>query len=331
MDIFELTEYLIKLKSPTGSEADLSNFLREYLQNIGLKVNLQMVTDGRYNIYAISGNPLITLSTHMDTVSPYLPYSADEGYIFGRGACDAKGIMAAQIKAAEELLKEGNHNFGLLFVVGEETFSDGARTANMVANTSKYLINGEPTENKLALGSKGSLRIKLMSEGISGHSAYPECGESAIEKLLDVLQDLRHYNYPQDKTLGMTTLNIGILKGGTQANVIPDYAEAILMYRLVNAASDVKNLVHQSISGRCQAKILYECEPQKFVTLDGFETMVASFTTDIPNLTNWGQPFLIGPGNILDAHTLQEKIKKTELKEAVGIYKNLVRRLQKMC
>ena len=267
----------------------------------------------------------------MDTVSPYLPYSADEGYIFGRGACDAKGIMAAQIKAAEELLKEGNHNFGLLFVVGEETFSDGARTANMVANTSKYLINGEPTENKLALGSKGSLRIKLMSEGISGHSAYPECGESAIEKLLDVLQDLRHYNYPQDKTLGMTTLNIGILKGGTQANVIPDYAEAILMYRLVNAASDVKNLVHQSISGRCQAKILYECEPQKFVTLDGFETMVASFTTDIPNLTNWGQPFLIGPGNILDAHTLQEKIKKTELKEAVGIYKNLVRRLQKMC
>jgi acetylornithine deacetylase len=331
MNIFELTENLIKLKSPTDSEADIRNFLREYLQNIGLKVRLQKVTNGRHNIYAASGNPLITLSTHMDTVSPYLPYSADEEYIFGRGACDAKGIMAAQIKAAEELLKEGNQNFGLLFVVGEEGYSDGARTANMVTNSSQYLINGEPTENKLAVGSKGSLRVKLMSEGISGHSAYPECGESAIEKLLDVLQDLRYYDYPQDKILGMTTLNIGVLKGGTQANVIPDYAEAILMYRLVSRTPDVKNLVHQLISGRCQAEILYECEPQKFETLDGFETMVASYTTDIPNLTNWGQPLLIGPGNIFDAHTLREKIKKTELKDAVGIYKNLVLRLHKMC
>jgi acetylornithine deacetylase len=329
MDIFELTEKLIKIDSPTNHEAGVVNFLRDYLQNMGLDVQLQKVTEGRYNIYARIGKPLVTLSTHTDTVSPYLSYSADEAYIYGRGACDAKGIIAAQIKATEELVRDGNRNFGLLFVVGEELYSDGARVANTFPTTSKYLINGEPTENRLALGSKGSLRVKLISTGKAAHSAYPEHGESAIEKLLNVIQDLRSYKYPEHKMLGPTTLNIGILKGGTQANVIPDYAEAMVMYRLVCSTSEIKKIIREQISERCKTIFPFECEPQLFETLDGFETMVASFTTDVPNLTHWGKPFLIGPGNILDAHTPHEKIKKSELKNAVRIYKNLVLRLQR--
>jgi acetylornithine deacetylase len=327
MDLFKLLKKLIQIESPTGNEKHVVSFLSEYLQKIGFNVVLQEVTADRQNIFASVGTPSVTFSTHTDTVSPYMAYAEDHEYIYGRGACDAKGIIAAQIKTAEKLLESGYSNFGLLFVVGEEALSDGAITANTLPNDSRYLINGEPTENKLAVGSKGTLRLQLICRGKTAHSAYPEHGESAINKLLEILHDLHQYTYPQNTPLGTTTFNIGKIKGGIQANVIPDYAEALLMYRVVTSVTEVKRIIEKIINKRCEIHYLFSCEPVMLNTLPDFETMVAFFTTDIPNLTNWGKPLLVGPGSILDAHTAFEKIKKKELLYAVQNYYNLVCKL----
>jgi acetylornithine deacetylase len=327
MDTFKLLKKLIQIESPTGDEKQVVAFLNEYLQQISFKVVLQEVSQNRHNILASTGTPTVTLSTHTDTVSPYMDYAEDNDFIYGRGACDAKGIIVAQIKAAEKLLASGYSNFSLLFVVGEEALSDGARAANTLPNDSLYLINGEPTENRLAIGSKGTLRLKLICHGKAAHSAYPEQGESAINKLLEILNDLRRYTYPKNAQLGNTTFNIGKIKGGIQANVIPDYAEALLMFRVVTSVTDVKQILEKIVNKRGDIEYLFSCEPVMLNTLPGFDTMVAAFTTDIPNLTNWGKPFLIGPGSILDAHTAQEKIKKKDLLHAIQIYYDLVCKL----
>jgi len=328
MNVFELTRELISIPSISGDEKQVVEFLADYLERAGFEVELRDAAPGRPNVYARRGEPDVVLSTHTDTVPPFVTYSEDDEFIYGRGACDAKGIIAAMIKAGEALIASGVSGFGLLFVVGEEAGSPGARAANSIPNRSRYLINGEPTESKLALGSKGALRAVLRARGRAAHSAYPERGESAIEKLLDVLNDLQRAELPSDETLGATTLNIGVIKGGVAANVIPADAEAELMFRVVTSSESLKCQVENVVGSRAEIEYTFECDPVFTERVDGFETAVVSFTTDIPLLTNWGKALLFGPGSILDAHTAGEKISKRELTAAVDVYEQMVIRLK---
>jgi acetylornithine deacetylase len=328
MDVFELTRQLIAIPSISGDEKRVADFLADYLSAAGFQVDLQDAAVGRPNVYARMGNPQVVLSTHTDTVPPYVELREDDDFIYGRGACDAKGIIAAMVKAAETLIESGETDFGLLFVVGEEAGSPGAEAANRIANQSRYLINGEPTESKLALGSKGALRAVFKATGRAAHSAYPEMGESATDKLLDVLNDLRGTELPQSATLGATTMNIGVIKAGVAANVIPPEAEAELMFRVVTDADSLKQLIERVARGRAELSYTFSCDPVFTRRLDGFETTVVRFTTDIPLLANWGKPLLFGPGSILDAHTEHEKISKQELVRAVDGYARMVRDLK---
>jgi acetylornithine deacetylase len=324
MNVFELARKLISIPSISGDERAVAEFLAEYLSGAGFEVELQEAAEGRPNVYARRGDPEVVLSTHTDTVPPYVEFREDDEFIYGRGACDTKGIIAAMIKAGEALKEADVTDFGLLFVVGEEAGSVGARVANSIPNRSRYLINGEPTESKLALGSKGALRAILRARGRAAHSAYPEMGESAIEKLLDVLNDLRRVKLPRDETLGASTMNIGMLKGGVAANVIPPEAEAELMFRVVTSHDSLKRIIEGVVDSRAEVEYTFGCDPVFTEKLDGFETTVVAFTTDIPALRNWGKPLLFGPGSILDAHTPGEKISKKELASAVDTYRQMV-------
>jgi acetylornithine deacetylase len=327
MNVFELTKSLISIPSISGDEEKVAEFLADYLR-AGFEVDIQYAAEGRPNVYARRGDPDVVLSTHTDTVPPYVEFREDDEFIYGRGACDTKSIIAAMIKAAEALIEANVTDFGLLFVVGEEAGSVGAKAANTIANRVRYLINGEPTESKLALGSKGALRAILRARGRAAHSAYPEMGESAIEKLLDVLNDLRRVEFPRDETLGATTMNIGMIKGGVAGNVIPPEAEAELMFRVVTNNDSLKSIIEDVVDSRAELEYTFGCDPVFTERIDGFETTVVAFTTDIPALTNWGKPLLFGPGSILDAHTPREKIGKGELANAVAAYKQIVMRLK---
>src|ERR1700682_144060 len=305
MDLFELTRKLIDIPSLTGDEKAAGEFLSPHLRRLGYEVEQQEVQEGRFNVLATTGAPpRVVLSTHLDTVPPHLASSENEEWIFGRGACDAKGIIAAQIIAAERLRAEGMNEIALLFTVDEEQGSEGARVANAIslASECEYLINGEPTDNKLARATKGSLRLTLTAKGQSAHSAYPEQGESAIEKLLDVLQDIRQSQWPSNALLGETTYNIGVISGGTRANVIPAGASAVLQLRLVSDAGAVKAIFGKAIAGRAGVGYLSVHDPVHLFTVAGFEQCVVRFTTDIPYLSCWGKPLLLGPGSILKAH-----------------------------
>ncbi len=328
MDVFELTRQLIAIPSTSGGEKRVVEFLADYLTAAGFEVELQEAAPDRPNLYARIGNPQVVLSTHTDTVPPYVEFREDDRFIYGRGACDAKGIIAAMAKAAEALAQSGETDFGLLFVVGEEAGSPGALAANRIPNQSRYLINGEPTESRLALGSKGALRAVFKATGRAAHSAYPEMGESATNKLLDVLNDLRNIELPIDSTLGATTMNIGVIKAGVAANVIPAEAEAELMFRVVTNAASLKQLIEQTARGRAEISYTFSCDPVFTERLDEFETTVVRFTTDIPLLSNWGKPLLYGPGSILDAHTEHEKISKLELAQSVTAYARMVTHLK---
>jgi acetylornithine deacetylase len=321
---FELTRTLISIPSISGDEKAVAEFLAEYLRSAGFEVEFQEAVEGRPNVYARLGDPDVVLSSHTDTVPPYVEYREDDQFIYGRGACDTKGIIAAMIKASESLIEAEVNNFGLLFVVGEEAGSVGARVANSIPNRSRYLINGEPTESKLALGSKGALRAIIRAKGRAAHSAYPEMGESAIVKLLDVLNDLRSATFPVDQTLGATTMNIGMISGGVAANVIPPEAEAELMLRVVTSNDSLKKLIEGVVDDRAEVEYTFGCDPVFTEKMEGFETTVVAFTTDIPALTNWGKPLLFGPGSILDAHTAGEKISKEELTSAITAYAKMV-------
>ena len=332
IDVLRLARELIDIPSVTGEEFQIGTSLAELLNRHGYRVELQEVVDRRANIIATTGAPpRIVLSTHMDTVPPFIASSEDDEFIYGRGACDAKGIIAAQVAAAEELRAEGLDEIGLLFTVDEEVNSAGARIANThrIAAPVEYLINGEPTGNRLAVGTKGSLQVLIRTEGRAAHSAYPEQGESAIEKLLDVLGDIRKIDWPADETFGETTCNIGVISGGTRANVIPNEAHTVLQIRLAIMANAAKTLLEQTINGRAALDYKSVHDPVRLMAISGFEQMMVRFTTDIPYLTNWGQPLLIGPGSILDAHTEHERVKKSELLEAVTTYSDLIRRLLK--
>ncbi len=332
MNVFELTRALIDIPSVTNEEKQVGLYLLELLGALaartGGNVERMEVESERFNVLALWGEPRVTLSTHMDTVPPVLPSREDDQFIWGRGACDAKGIIAAMIKAAEELLEEGVRGFALLFVVGEERNSAGALAAARAGRGSRWLINGEPTENKPALGSKGALRYEAQARGRMAHSAYPELGESAIEKLLDFLTAIRSLKLPEDPLLGAGTLNIGTIAGGRAPNVIPDEARAEIMVRLVCDPDPVREAFRRAAAGRVELREVLMVPAVRLNTLDGFPTTVVAFTTDIPAFGGaWGAPFLIGPGTIRVAHTLEERVAKAELTAAVKIYKTLVRRL----
>ncbi len=330
IDVLQLTRKLIDIPSVTGQEFEIGNSLGELLNRRGYHVELQDISPERSNLLATTeAPPRIVLSTHMDTVPPFIASSEDEEFIYGRGACDAKGIIAAQIAAAEKLRDDGFKGIGLLFTVDEEVTSAGAKVANdhPLAASCEYLINGEPTDNLLAVGTKGSLQATITTAGRAAHSAYPEQGESAIEKLLDVLADIRRTDWPGDETFGETTCNIGTISGGTRANVVPSQAAASIQLRLAVGSAPVKQLLENTIDGRAALDYKSVHDPVHLCSLAGFKQMIARFTTDIPYLSNWGRALLIGPGSILDAHTAGEKVRKADLIRAVDLYVDLVKQL----
>ena len=332
MNLFAFTRQLIDIPSVSGDEMNVARFLAEHLETKGFRVELQEAAPNRANVIArAAAPPRVVLSTHLDTVPPHIASSEDGEYIYGRGACDAKGIIAAQVWAAESLLAEGMEDVGLLFTVDEEQASLGACAANLhgLARSCQFLINGEPTDNLLATGSKGSLRARVRTAGRAAHSAYPERGESAIEKLLDVLGDVRAYDWPRDEFFGETTVNVGTIAGGTRSNVVPAEAEAVLHVRLTTPSREVKDALEAVAAGRAEVEYLSVSEPVRTLAVEGFEQVVVRFTTDISYLDNWGRPLLLGPGSILDAHTPGERVSKKELERAVELYVRLARRLRR--
>ena len=339
MDPITLTRQLVDIESISGNEAAVGNYLYGELCRLGYQTIKMPVEGDRANVYAISPeqpHPEVVFSTHMDTVPPFIPSSENDTHIYGRGSCDAKGIIAAQIAASERLRQQGIY-VGLLFVVGEERDSLGARVANeyiakqqaasQQAQGCKYLVNGEPTENRIALASKGTLRVEVTASGRMAHSAYPELGESAIDKLIEALTRLRAMPLPSDPEIGPCTLNIGLIEGGRAPNVIPDYAHADLLYRLVGPSQELRRQILETAGSLVKVEVPLELPFLRLRTVDGLPTMIAAFTTDIPKLTNWGEPLLIGPGSIHVAHTDGEFIEKQQLAEAIDLYCAIAKRL----
>lgn len=327
-----LTRDLVDIESITGSEGACCAFMADYLRQRGWQVESIPVSDGRFNVFATQGRPEIVLSTHLDTVPPFIPAREDEEYIYGRGSCDAKGIAAAEVTAAGLLVDEGMAGIGLLFLVGEEIMSDGACAANQAPRGSRYIINGEPTCNKMAVGTKGVLRVDICARGKMAHSAYPHLGESAVEKLLDILADIRKVALPVHEIMGPSTLNIGVISGGCAANVIPGEARAQLLFRTVpqpGGSAALAAKIESVLRGRCEYEFVRDTPALKLGTLDGFETEVVAFSTDLPSLTAWGEAFLLGPGSIHVAHTDNERVLKSDLVEAVDLYCRMVRMLKK--
>jgi acetylornithine deacetylase len=334
MDAITLTRQLVDIESTSGNEGAVGNYLYGELCRIGYQTRRIPVEENRFDVYATSPeqpNPEVVFSTHMDTVPPFIPSSEDTARIYGRGSCDAKGIIAAQVAASERLRREGIH-VGLLFVVGEERDSLGAKVANEYAandpaHRCKYLVNGEPTENRIALASKGTLRAEVTASGQMAHSAYPELGDSAIDKLIAVLTRLRAMPLPSDGEIGGCTLNIGLIEGGRAPNVIPDYAHADLLYRLIGPSRDLRRQILETAGDQAEVTFPLELPFLRLRTVDGLPTMIAAFTTDIPALTNWGEPLLIGPGSIHVAHTDGEFIDKQQLAEAIDLYCTIAKQL----
>lgn len=333
MDCFALTRALVDLDSTTGAEKPVVDYLFTHLCGLATQYRGQLermnAVPGRDNVLLTFGEPVVTLSTHMDTVPPFFRSSEDSTHIGGRGSCDAKGIIAAMIAAAESLLAEGTRNFALLFVVGEERDSAGAKAAAASPRGSRFLINGEPTQNRLALGSKGALRYEIIARGKLAHSAYPELGHSAIHSLLDALQSIREIPLPTDTVLGQSTLNVGTIHGGHAPNVVADQSSAEIMFRLVGDSELLRAAVTRAAQKNgVEAREVFYCPAVHLGSIEGLPTTVVAFTTDIPTFEGtWGKPFLLGPGSIHDAHTSEERIDKRELREAVAIYTRMVRQL----
>jgi acetylornithine deacetylase len=335
MNVFELTRALVDIESITNNEERVGHYLYDYLAPLAARFDGRLerleVEPRRFNVFAQWGHSLtVTLSTHMDTVPPFFASRDDGEHIWGRASCDAKGIIACMTKAAEALLEAGDRNFGLLFVVGEERNSAGAYRAARSPRGSRYIVNGEPTGNKMALGSKGALRYEVVATGKMAHSAYPELGDSAIHKLIDALADMRRIPLPVDPLLGPSTLNIGTLSGGRAPNVVADEARAEIMIRLVGDSAATKAALERAAEGRAELGQVLEIPALRLNSMEGIPTTVVAFTTDIPAFGGqWGEPFLIGPGSIHVAHTLEERVAKSQLTEAVELYQRIVRHLCK--
>ncbi|MGC2247780.1 MAG: M20/M25/M40 family metallo-hydrolase [Terriglobales bacterium] len=329
MDLFALTRQLVDIESITPNEGGVGEFLYAELARRGFDARKIQVEGARNNVLATwpeRSRPDVVFSTHMDTVPPFIPSSEDDARIYGRGSCDAKGIIAAQIVAAEKLRVSGVF-VGLLFLVGEETNSAGAIEANRNPIGARFMINGEPTDNRLALASKGSLHVVLTARGKMAHSAYPELGESAIDKLVEALHRLHTMELPEDPEVGACTKNVGMIEGGRARNIISDFARAELFYRLVGPGEEVRRGIVEAVGDLAEVEFTREAPFMRMHTIDGLPTMIAAFTTDVPSLTNWGKPLLVGPGSIHVAHTEGEFIEKTQLSEAVGLYCTIANRL----
>jgi len=327
VDPVALARQLIDIDSTTGREAEVATNLAAYLRGRGYSVLEQPLKDRRANVIAAGGEPRVVFSTHFDCVPPFFPSRLDGDLLYGRGACDAKGILAAQVAAAELLRASGETRVGLVFVAGEERGSDGAAAANLIASQSKFLINGEPTDNRLGAATRGVLRVKLHAAGRAAHSGYPELGESAIEKLLDATLALRHAPWPSDDLLGTTHYTIGLISGGVAPNVVPAHAEAEVIFRTVGSHDDVRRVLKAAVGDRVNVEEVVEVPPVRLRTVSGFATGVFAFTTDIPLLDRWGTPLLLGPGSIHVAHTEREHISVAELTRAVDLYVLLAREL----
>jgi len=329
-DPVDLTKRLCAIPSVTGSEAEASAFLQTVLEDLGFAVERQHLTETRYNLLARTDErPEVVLSTHLDTVPPHLDVWEDDAHLYGRGVCDAKGIAAAQVAALARLLASGERRIGALYTVDEEAASAGARLANAhpMGRDVRFLINGEPTDGLLASGTKGSLRLRLVAEGKAAHSAYPEAGTSAIETLLDVLDDLRHTEWPTSEVFGETTVNVGTIAGGVAANVLAPSAEAVLQIRLVTPPEAIETQVERVVDGRLRVERLSASDPIRLHVPDGWAAKAVRYTTDVPYLHRWGTPLLFGPGSILVAHTDGERIAKADLYAAADTYERLVREL----
>lgn len=329
MDLFALTRRLIDIESITPNESAVGEFLESELRRRGFESQKMPVEGKRANVlgwWPAHPHPDVVFSTHMDTVPPFIPSSADDSRIYGRGACDAKGIIAAQIVAAEKLRAAGVF-VGLLFLVGEERDSIGAKAANQKPIGARFMINGEPTENRLGLASKGALHVELVARGKMAHSAYPELGESAIDKLVEALHRLHAMKLPEDAEAGACTKNVGSIQGGRAPNVISDLAKADLFYRLIGPTDGLRREINQVVGDLAKVRFTRETPFLRLRTLDGLPTMVAAFTTDIPSLPNWGEPLLLGPGSIHVAHTEGEFVEKAQLADAVEIYCSMVKKL----
>jgi len=326
-DVLTLAAELLAIPSTTREEGPAVDFTARWLVARGWNVTVQEVTPGRGNVWATRKGGGVTLSTHLDTVPPYIPPRMEGERLYGRGSSDAKGIAAAMMVAAERLSEGGEERVDLLFVVGEERGSDGARTANQLPATSKFLVNGEPTESRLATGNKGSLRLTVRTRGREAHSAYAELGKSAIVPMLSLLQELDSLSLPRDETLGDSTVNIGMIRGGTEANIVPALCEAELMVRLVGDVAPVKAALEQWARGRAEIEWGSLTPLQRYHTVPGFESGPVAYTTDVPLLDRWGKPLLFGPGSIRVAHTPDEFVEVAELRAAVDAYERIVRTL----
>jgi acetylornithine deacetylase len=320
---------LIDIDSTTGREGEAGRWLARGLRDLGFSVTEQRVEGDRMNVIATAapnGRPLVVFSTHFDCVPPFFPSRVDGDRLYGRGSCDAKGILAAQVAAANRLRNEGERRVGLLFVVGEERGSDGAKLANEIDTDARFLVNGEPTESRLGAATRGILRLKLHAEGQAAHSSFPELGVSAIDKLLDALIELRSLPLPEDHVLGRTHYTVGLISGGVAPNVVSPSAEAEVMFRTVGDSADVRRAV-EPLESRVSIEHVLEVPPVKMTVVPGFETAVFPYTTDIPFLSAWGQPLLFGPGSVHVAHTANEFVSIRELHAAVDSYVAIVKGL----
>ena len=326
-DALALTAELVAIPSVTKDEGKVVDFVARWLVVRGWNVTVQEVTPGRGNVWATRKGGGVTLSTHLDTVPPFFPPRTDGDRLYGRGTSDAKGIAAAMMIAADRLVAEGEERVDLLFVVGEERGSDGARLANQLPATSRFLINGEPTESTLASGCKGALRVTLRTRGREAHSAYAELGASAIVPMAGLLLDIDALVLPTDPVLGTTTVNVGTIRGGSEANIVPGECVAELMVRLVGDPEPVKSAFTKWVAGRAELTYPSYTPAQRFPEVPGFKTRAFAYTTDAPLLGNWGTPLLFGPGSITVAHTVDEYISTAELHAAVDHYMRLVRTL----
>ena len=323
-----LTRALVDIDSTTGREQEVGGWLSAFLRQRGYRVTEQPVADGRFNVFAqLDAPPLVVFSTHFDCVPPFVPSREEGGVVFGRGSCDAKGILAAQVMAVERLRASGEARVAMLFVAGEERGSDGARVANSHAPDGvKFLINGEPTDNRLGIATRGVLRVRLRARGRAAHSSFPELGDSAIDKLLDALMVLRGVAMPEDAVLGRTHYTVGLIEGGVAPNVVSPHASAELLFRIVGESAPVRAALHV-IEQLVAIEPVLDVPAVRMHTLPGFDTAVFPYTTDIPLLTRWGTPLLIGPGSIHVAHTDDEHVAIDELRHAVELYERIARQL----
>jgi acetylornithine deacetylase len=328
LDPVAFARQLIDVPSPTGDELAIAELLDRELTRLGYETRLQRVADSRPNLLALAvGRPRVVFNSHIDTVPPWFASREDEEFIYGRGACDTKGIIAAMIAAGERLRARGVTEFAFLFLVGEETDSIGAKVANVELESlgSEYVVVGEPTESTFARASKGALTCTVRFEGVAAHSAYPERGDSAINRMVAAIAEINSSDWGSHEILGATTVNVGVVRGGEKPNIIAATAECEMIFRLVTTPEEVEGQVATLVARHGGTIVASRGNPPQFMEVPaGRESAVVSFNTDVPWLTSLGKPLLFGPGSILDAHGVNERISKRELVEAVTIYEEMV-------